>query len=67
MSEDLYPRYGNQDGTPGACVRDGDWEPIRFFEEEHKEIEGLGVPLDTPAESGDGSREGSEPCGHFGE
>ena len=27
------PHYGNQGGTPGASVRDGDWKLIRFFED----------------------------------
>ena len=25
--------YGNQGGTPGASVHDGDWKLIRFFED----------------------------------
>lgn len=27
-----YPHYGNQGGSPGSAVRDGDWKLIRFFE-----------------------------------
>lgn len=28
-----YPHYGNQGGTPGSAVRDGDWKLIEWFEE----------------------------------
>ena len=27
-----YPHYGNQGGSPGAAVREGDWKLIEFFE-----------------------------------
>ena len=27
-----YPHYGNQGGTPGAAIREGDWKLIQFFE-----------------------------------
>jgi arylsulfatase A-like enzyme len=33
-----YPHYGNQGGTPGASVRDGDWKLIRFFEDDRNEL-----------------------------
>ena len=33
--------YGNQGGTPGASVRDGDWKLIRFFEDGHEELYNL--------------------------
>lgn len=36
-----YPHYGNQGGTPGAAVRDGDWKLIRFFEDERCELYNL--------------------------
>jgi arylsulfatase A-like enzyme len=36
-----YPHYGNQGGTPGAAVRDGDWKLIRFFEDERLELYNL--------------------------
>lgn len=36
-----YPHYGNQGGTPGASVRDGDWKLIRFFEDDHEELYNL--------------------------
>jgi arylsulfatase A-like enzyme len=36
-----YPHYGNQGGTPGASVRDGDWKLIRFFEDGHEELYNL--------------------------
>ena len=35
------PHYGNQGGTPGASVRDGDWKLIRFFEDGHEELYNL--------------------------
>ncbi len=28
-----YPHYGNQGGSPGSVVRDGDWKLIEWFEE----------------------------------
>lgn len=28
-----YPHYGNQGGSPGSAVRDGDWKLIEWFEE----------------------------------
>jgi arylsulfatase A-like enzyme len=27
-----YPHYGNQGGSPGAAIRDGNWKLIEFFE-----------------------------------
>ncbi|MEX0774104.1 MAG: sulfatase [Phycisphaeraceae bacterium] len=36
-----YPHYGNQGGTPGASVRDGDWKLIEFFEDGHLELYNL--------------------------
>ena len=36
-----YPHYGNQGGTPGSSVRDGDWKLIRFFEDGHEELYNL--------------------------
>lgn len=27
-----YPHYGNQGGSPGSAVRDGDWKLIEWFE-----------------------------------
>ncbi|MFB6136053.1 MAG: sulfatase [Halobacteriaceae archaeon] len=33
-----YPHYGNQGGTPGASVREGDWKLIWFFEDDHVEL-----------------------------
>ncbi|WP_373331488.1 sulfatase-like hydrolase/transferase [Salmonirosea aquatica] len=29
-----YPHYGNQGGSPGSAVRDGDWKLIEWFEKE---------------------------------
>ena len=28
-----YPHYGNQGGSPGSAVRDGDWKLIEWFED----------------------------------
>ncbi|GAA2759489.1 sulfatase [Actinopolymorpha rutila] len=36
-----YPHYGNQGGTPGAAVREGDWKLVRFFEDNHVELYNL--------------------------
>ncbi len=40
-----YPHYGNQGGTPGASVRDGDWKLIRFFEDGHEELYNLSADI----------------------
>lgn len=36
-----YPHYGNQGGTPGSSVRDGDWKLIEFFEDNRLELYNL--------------------------
>ena len=36
-----YPHYGNQGGTPGSSVRDGDCKLIEFFEDGHVELYNL--------------------------
>ena len=36
-----YPHYGNQGGSPGAAIRDGDWKLIEFFEDHHYELYNL--------------------------
>ena len=36
-----YPHYGNQGGTPGASVREGEWKLIKFFEDDHLELYNL--------------------------
>jgi arylsulfatase A-like enzyme len=36
-----YPHYGNQGGTPGCSVRDGDWKLIEFFEDGRVELYNL--------------------------
>jgi arylsulfatase A-like enzyme len=28
-----YPHYGNQGGSPGGAVRDGDWKLIEWYED----------------------------------
>jgi len=33
-----YPHYGNQGGTPGSSVRQGDFKLIEFFEDGHVEL-----------------------------
>jgi arylsulfatase A-like enzyme len=33
-----YPHYGNQGGTPGSSVRDGDWKLIYFYETDTYEL-----------------------------
>ncbi|HML48203.1 MAG TPA: sulfatase [Clostridia bacterium] len=33
-----YPHYGNQGGTPGSSVVDGDWKLIRFWEDGADEL-----------------------------
>ncbi len=40
-----YPHYGNQGGTPGASIREGDWKLIRFFEDERLELYNLRTDL----------------------
>jgi arylsulfatase A-like enzyme len=37
-----YPHYGNQGGTPGSSVRDGDWKLIEFFDDGRRELYHLG-------------------------
>ena len=36
-----YPHYGNQGGTPGSSVRDGDYKLIEFFEDGRLELYNL--------------------------
>lgn len=36
-----YPHYGNQGGSPGAAMREGDWKLIHFFEGERNELYNL--------------------------
>jgi len=33
-----YPHYGNQGGSPGSAVRDGDWKLIYWYEGNRKEL-----------------------------
>lgn len=40
-----YPHYGNQGGTPGAAVRDGDSKLIRYFEDDHLELYHLATDI----------------------
>lgn len=46
--EDLfwhYPHYGNQGGTPGAAVREGDWKFIEYFDGKTAELFNLADDL----------------------
>jgi arylsulfatase A-like enzyme len=43
-----YPHYGNQGGTPGSSVREGDWKLIEFFEDNRLELYNL---AEDPGES----------------
>ena len=36
-----YPHYGNQGGTPGSSVRQGDYKLIEFFEDGRLELYNL--------------------------
>jgi arylsulfatase A-like enzyme len=45
-----YPHYGNQGGSPGGAIRDGNWKLIEFFEDRHVELFNL---RDDPEESND--------------
>ncbi len=36
-----YPHYGNQGGTPGAAIREGDWKLIEFFDDKPVELYNL--------------------------
>ena len=36
-----YPHYGNQGGTPGSSVRNGDYKLIEFFEDDRLELYNL--------------------------
>ena len=36
-----YPHYGNQGGSPGAAIREGDWKLIEFFEDRPVELYNL--------------------------
>ncbi len=36
-----YPHYGNQGGTPGSSVREGDWKLIEFLEDGRLELYNL--------------------------
>ncbi len=36
-----YPHYGNQGGSPGSAIREGDFKLIEFFEDDHVELYNL--------------------------
>ena len=52
-----YPHYGNQGGTPGASVRDGDWKLISFFEDGHEELFNLREDIGETRNRADGEPE----------
>lgn len=33
-----YPHYGNQGGSPGSAVRNGDWKLIVWYEDNRREL-----------------------------
>lgn len=43
-----YPHYGNQGGTPGSSVADGDWKLVHFWEDGADELYNL---ADDPSET----------------
>lgn len=45
-----YPHYGNQGGSPGAAIREGDWKLIVHFEARPSELYNL---ADDPSEQHD--------------
>jgi len=55
-----YPHYGNQGGTPGAAIRQGDWKLIESFETGRVQLFNLGDDLsetrDRAADETDRSR-----------
>jgi arylsulfatase A-like enzyme len=57
-----YPHYGNQGGTPGASVREGDYKLIEFFEDGHVELYNL---EQDPGEEHDLSERGPERAGEL--
>ena len=40
-----YPHYGNQGGSPGAAIRDGQYKLIEFFEDDRIELYDLDADL----------------------
>jgi arylsulfatase A-like enzyme len=40
-----YPHYGNQGGSPGGAVRDGDWKLIEHYEDGSVELYNLAADL----------------------
>lgn len=36
-----YPHYGNQGGSPGAAIREGDWKLIKWYEDGQLELYNL--------------------------
>jgi len=36
-----YPHYGNQGGSPGSAIRDGDWKLIIWYEDNRQELYNL--------------------------
>jgi arylsulfatase A-like enzyme len=40
-----YPHYGNQGGSPGSVIREGDYKLILFYEDQHVELYDLSRDL----------------------
>ena len=49
--------YGNQGGTPGARVRDGDWKLKKFYEDGHEELYNLKEDIGKAKNLGDAEPE----------
>jgi arylsulfatase A-like enzyme len=45
-----YPHYGNQGGTPGGIIREGDWKLIEFYEDSHVELYNLASDISEQAD-----------------
>jgi len=48
-----YPHYGNQGGTPGAAIREGDWKFIEYFDDKPQELFNLAEDLGEQANLAD--------------
>lgn len=41
-----YPHYGNQGGSPGSAIREGNWKLIHWYEDERVELYDLGKDME---------------------
>jgi arylsulfatase A-like enzyme len=55
-----YPHYGNQGGTPGGIVREGDWKLIEFYEDSHVELYNLASDISEQADLAEADPERAE-------